>query len=45
MQMSLVMGVGLAVIVAAIMFFGAGIFSRDLNVQALIHLGVPVFIL
>ncbi|KAL0533204.1 hypothetical protein IC582_030419 [Cucumis melo] len=41
LQMSLVMGVGLAVIVAAIMFFGAGIFSRDLNVQALIHLGVP----
>ncbi|KAE8650932.1 protein DETOXIFICATION 43 [Cucumis sativus] len=41
LQMSLVMGVGLAVIVAAIMLFGAGIFSRDLNVQALIHLGVP----
>lgn len=44
MQMSFVLGVGLAVIVAAIMLLGAGIFSRDVNVQTLIHLGVPVFI-
>lgn len=41
LQMSFVLGVGLAVIVAAIMLLGAGIFSRDVNVQTLIHLGVP----
>lgn len=44
MQMSFVLGVGLAVIVAVIMYFGAGIFSGDVTVQALIHVGVPVFI-
>lgn len=43
MQMSFVLGVGLAVVVAGIMYFGAGIFSGDAQVQALIHIGVPVF--
>ncbi|XP_022948300.1 protein DETOXIFICATION 43-like [Cucurbita moschata] len=41
LQMSFVLGVGLAVIVAVIMYFGAGIFSGDVTVQALIHVGVP----
>ncbi|KAG7036585.1 Protein DETOXIFICATION 43, partial [Cucurbita argyrosperma subsp. argyrosperma] len=44
MQMSFVLGVGLAVIVAVIMYFGAGIFSGDVTVQALIHLGVPTLV-
>ncbi|XP_022152644.1 protein DETOXIFICATION 43-like [Momordica charantia] len=41
LQMSFVLGVGLAVVVAGIMYFGAGIFSGDAQVQALIHIGVP----
>ena len=40
--MSFILGVGLAVFVGIGMFFGAGIFSRDIQVQYLIHLGIPV---
>ncbi|KAG7014244.1 Protein DETOXIFICATION 43 [Cucurbita argyrosperma subsp. argyrosperma] len=42
LQMSFILGVGLAVFVGIGMFFGAGIFSRDIQVQYLIHLGIPV---
>ncbi|XP_022991866.1 protein DETOXIFICATION 43-like [Cucurbita maxima] len=41
LQMSFILGVGLAVFVGIGMFFGAGIFSRDIQVQYLIHLGIP----
>ncbi|XP_038899307.1 protein DETOXIFICATION 43 [Benincasa hispida] len=41
LQMSFILGVGLAIVVGIGMFFGAGIFSRDIHVQNLIHLGIP----
>ncbi|XP_022147762.1 protein DETOXIFICATION 43 [Momordica charantia] len=41
LQMSFILGVGLAIVVGIGMFFGAGIFSRDIHVQHLIHLGIP----
>lgn len=41
LQMSFILGIGLAIVVGIGMFFGAGIFSRDINVQNLIHLGLP----
>uniref|UniRef100_A0A0A0K8B8 Protein DETOXIFICATION n=1 Tax=Cucumis sativus TaxID=3659 RepID=A0A0A0K8B8_CUCSA len=41
LQMSFILGVGLAIIVGIGMFFGAGIFSRDIHVQHLIHLAIP----
>ncbi|KAA0058630.1 protein DETOXIFICATION 43 [Cucumis melo var. makuwa] len=41
LQMSFILGVTLAIIVGIGMFFGAGIFSRDIHVQHLIHLAIP----
>nr|QJD20791.1 multidrug and toxic compound extrusion 1 [Datisca glomerata] len=41
LQMSLVLGVGLAVVVGIGMYFGNGIFSKDIHVQHLIQKGVP----
>ncbi|KAL4326130.1 hypothetical protein GQ457_11G019810 [Hibiscus cannabinus] len=41
MQMSFVLGVGLAVVVGVGLYFGAGIFSKDASVIHLIAIGVP----
>ncbi|GMI95754.1 FERRIC REDUCTASE DEFECTIVE 3, MANGANESE ACCUMULATOR 1 [Hibiscus trionum] len=41
MQMSLVLGVGLAVVVGAGLYFGSGMFSKDASVLHLIAIGVP----
>ncbi|XP_023515212.1 protein DETOXIFICATION 43-like isoform X1 [Cucurbita pepo subsp. pepo] len=41
LQMSFILGVGLAIFVGIGTFFGAGIFSKDIHVQYLIHLGIP----
>ncbi|KAK8516529.1 hypothetical protein V6N13_097815 [Hibiscus sabdariffa] len=41
MQMSFVLGVGLAVVVGAGLYFGSGIFSKDASVLHLIAIGVP----
>jgi len=40
--MSFVLGVGLALVVGIGLYFGAGIFSRDVNVLHLIKIGLPV---
>ena len=42
LQMSFVLGVGLALVVGIGLYFGAGIFSRDVNVLHLIKIGLPV---
>ncbi|KAK8495052.1 hypothetical protein V6N13_122743 [Hibiscus sabdariffa] len=41
MQMSFVLGVGLAVVVGVGLYFGSGIFSKDASVIHLIAIGVP----
>ncbi|KAA3469532.1 MATE efflux family protein FRD3 [Gossypium australe] len=41
LQMSFVLGVGLAVVVGAGLYFGSGIFSKDASVLHLISIGVP----
>ncbi|XP_022734199.1 protein DETOXIFICATION 43-like [Durio zibethinus] len=41
LQMSLVLGVGLAVVVGVGLYFGSGIFSKDASVLHLICIGVP----
>ncbi|KAK4842207.1 hypothetical protein QYF36_017630 [Acer negundo] len=41
LQMGFVLGSGLAVVVGAGLYFGSGIFSSDINVIHLIHIGVP----
>ncbi|KAL4601082.1 hypothetical protein ACB092_11G246400 [Castanea dentata] len=41
LQMSFVLGVGLALVVGIGLYFGAGIFSRDVNVLHLIKIGLP----
>ncbi|KAK3223998.1 hypothetical protein Dsin_011023 [Dipteronia sinensis] len=41
LQMGFVLGFGLAVVVGAGLYFGSGIFSSDINVIHLIHIGVP----
>ncbi|TXG55776.1 hypothetical protein EZV62_017089 [Acer yangbiense] len=41
LQMGFVLGLGLAVLVGAGLYFGSGIFSSDINVIHLIHIGVP----
>ncbi|KAE8702796.1 MATE efflux family protein 1 [Hibiscus syriacus] len=41
MQMSFVLGVGLAVVVGLGLYFGSGIFSKDAGVLHLIAIGVP----
>ncbi|KAF5445878.1 hypothetical protein F2P56_031554 [Juglans regia] len=41
LQMSFILGVGLALIVGIGLYFGAGIFSRDVNVLHLIKIGLP----
>ncbi|KAK8639863.1 hypothetical protein V6N13_138229 [Hibiscus sabdariffa] len=41
MQMSFVLGVGLAVVVGVGLYFGSGIFSKDASVIHLISIGVP----
>ncbi|XP_022759439.1 protein DETOXIFICATION 43-like [Durio zibethinus] len=41
MQMSFVLGVGLAVVVGVGLYFGSGIFSKDASVLHLISIGVP----
>ncbi|PPD97503.1 hypothetical protein GOBAR_DD05461 [Gossypium barbadense] len=41
LQMSFVLGVGLAVAVGAGLYFGSGIFSKDASVLHLISIGVP----
>ncbi|KAL5543406.1 hypothetical protein UlMin_007190 [Ulmus minor] len=41
LQMSFVLGVGLALLVGVGLYFGAGVFSRDVNVLHLIRIGLP----
>ncbi|KAH7510635.1 hypothetical protein FEM48_ZijujUnG0106000 [Ziziphus jujuba var. spinosa] len=41
LQMSFVLGIGLALVVGVGLYFGAGIFSRDVNVLHLIRIGLP----
>ncbi|XWS45721.1 hypothetical protein CRYUN_Cryun14cG0003800 [Craigia yunnanensis] len=41
LQMSFVLGVGLAVVVGVGLYFGSGIFSKDATVLHLISIGVP----
>ncbi|XWS77418.1 hypothetical protein CRYUN_Cryun01aG0259900 [Craigia yunnanensis] len=41
LQMSFVLGVGLAVVVGVGLYFGSGIFSKDASVLHLISIGVP----
>ncbi|XVF79617.1 hypothetical protein PTKIN_Ptkin15bG0003600 [Pterospermum kingtungense] len=41
LQMSFVLGVGLAVVVGLGLYFGSGIFSKDASVLHLISIGVP----
>ncbi|PQP96447.1 protein DETOXIFICATION 43 [Prunus yedoensis var. nudiflora] len=41
LQMSFILGVGLAFVVGIGLYFGAGIFSRDVNVLHLIRIGLP----
>ncbi|XP_059430549.1 protein DETOXIFICATION 43-like [Corylus avellana] len=41
LQMSFVLGVGLALVVGVGLYFGAGIFSRDVHVLHLIKIGLP----
>ncbi|GMI75763.1 FERRIC REDUCTASE DEFECTIVE 3, MANGANESE ACCUMULATOR 1 [Hibiscus trionum] len=41
MQMSFVLGVGLAVVVGVGLYFGSGIFTKDASVLHLIAIGVP----
>ncbi|KAK0575208.1 hypothetical protein LWI29_035452 [Acer saccharum] len=41
LQMGFVLGLGLAVLVGAGLYFGSGIFSSDIHVIHLIHIGVP----
>lgn len=40
--MGFVLGLGLSVVVGLGLRFGSGIFSRDMNVQHLIYVGIPV---
>jgi hypothetical protein len=40
--MSFVLGTGLALVVGIGLYYGAGIFSRDVNVLHLIKIGLPV---
>ncbi|KAL5538272.1 hypothetical protein UlMin_043492 [Ulmus minor] len=40
-QMSFVLGVGLALLVGIGLYFGAGVFSRDVDVLHLIRIGLP----
>ncbi|KAL6288500.1 hypothetical protein ACE6H2_006010 [Prunus campanulata] len=44
LQMSFILGVGLAFVVGIGLYFGAGIFSRDVNVLHLIRIGLPVLV-
>ncbi|KAH7570691.1 hypothetical protein ACOSQ2_019366 [Xanthoceras sorbifolium] len=41
LQMGFVLGLGLAVVVGAGLYFGSGIFSRDVHVIHLINIGIP----
>ncbi|XP_022769642.1 protein DETOXIFICATION 43-like isoform X2 [Durio zibethinus] len=41
LQMSFVLGVGLAIVVGVGLYFGSGIFSKDASVLHLISIGVP----
>ncbi|KAB2600547.1 MATE efflux family protein FRD3-like [Pyrus ussuriensis x Pyrus communis] len=41
LQMSFILGVGLAFVVGIGLYFGAGVFSRDVNVLHLIKIGLP----
>ncbi|KAM1363725.1 hypothetical protein ACFX15_028071 [Malus domestica] len=41
LQMSFILGVGLALLVGIGLYFGAGVFSRDVNVLHLIKIGLP----
>ncbi|GMN53605.1 hypothetical protein TIFTF001_022736 [Ficus carica] len=41
LQMSFILGLGLAVVVGVGLYFGAGIFSRDVHVLHLIRIGLP----
>ncbi|KAJ4979406.1 hypothetical protein NE237_010186 [Protea cynaroides] len=41
LQMSLVLGLGLSIFIGLGLMFGAGIFTRDINVIHLIHIGLP----
>lgn len=43
LQMSFVLGVGLSVLVGGGLYFGAGVFSKDVAVIHLIRLGLPVY--
>ncbi|XP_042515449.1 protein DETOXIFICATION 42-like [Macadamia integrifolia] len=41
LQMSLVLGLGLAIFIGLGLYFGAVIFTRDINVIHVIHIGLP----
>lgn len=43
LQMSFVLGVGLSLLVGGGLYFGAGVFSKDVAVIHLIRLGLPVY--
>lgn len=43
--MGFILGVGLSLVVGVGLYFGAGIFSRDVNVLHLIKIGLPVCLL
>ncbi|PNY07665.1 MATE efflux family protein FRD3-like [Trifolium pratense] len=44
LQMSFVLGVGLSLVVGGGLYFGAGVFSKDVAVIHLIRLGIPVLV-
>jgi len=43
LQMSFVLGVGLSLVVGGGLYFGAGVFSKNVAVIHLIRLGLPVY--
>jgi Na+-driven multidrug efflux pump len=42
LQLSIVLGMGLTVVLGVGMKFGAGIFTKDIDVIDVIHKGIPV---
>lgn len=42
MQLGFVLGLGLSVVVGLGLYFGSGIFTKDVNVVHLINIGIPV---
>lgn len=44
LQMGFVLGLGLAVVVGVGLRFGSSVFSKDVNVQHIIFVGIPVML-